>query len=354
MNAYKLQIRIESALGTPLAADTLFGHVCWTLRYTRGESALTGFLDAYDGPEPPLVLSDPFPEGMLPMPILPAPGREAHEMLLAAVRAKRRSELTERLHGLPVNPDSPDPYLSQTECFDVAKWLRKLNWLPADILTAGAPFSPAGAFLHLLDEGMRPVREPVLQAVPHNSIDRLRGGTVEGGLFFTEEYFIDSAEPPVYDLYLWSGRFGLDEIEALFRTLFDYGYGKYKSRGKGRLSLTGIEPFIWPEAPDPNAVMLLGPCLPRPDDPTDGYWTLFTRFGKLGGHWATGPGPGAEETMPFKYPVSMLRSGSVFKTPSPRPYYGRLARDVHPEYKQVRHYGIAPALPLNCDFKEVQ
>src|SRR5438094_3308698 len=71
MKSYRVEITPRSPWGTPLQVDTLFGHLCWALTYTQGETALRDFLQAFDGPSPPLVLSNGFPKGCLPRPLFP-------------------------------------------------------------------------------------------------------------------------------------------------------------------------------------------------------------------------------------------------------------------------------------------
>ncbi|HID74931.1 MAG TPA: hypothetical protein EYP56_02930, partial [Planctomycetaceae bacterium] len=77
MPGYRIELELRSGLGTPLAADTLWGHIAWGIRYRRGNQALEDWLAAYDGPEPPLVISDPLPHGFFPRPALPRAARPA-------------------------------------------------------------------------------------------------------------------------------------------------------------------------------------------------------------------------------------------------------------------------------------
>lgn len=79
MKAYRLNITPRSPLGSPLQTDTLFGHLCWALRYTQGEPRLRDFLHAFDDIPPPLVLSNGFPEDFLPRPVFPARARMPDE-----------------------------------------------------------------------------------------------------------------------------------------------------------------------------------------------------------------------------------------------------------------------------------
>jgi CRISPR-associated protein Csm4 len=39
---YRVKIRPDSAFVTAFAADTLFGHVCWSIRHQFGETKLNG------------------------------------------------------------------------------------------------------------------------------------------------------------------------------------------------------------------------------------------------------------------------------------------------------------------------
>jgi len=71
MKRYKLRLTLKSRLGTPLTADTLFGHLCWGMLYYEGQAALEKFLDDMQSSQPPLIIGDPCPEGFLPSPILP-------------------------------------------------------------------------------------------------------------------------------------------------------------------------------------------------------------------------------------------------------------------------------------------
>ena len=47
MKALKFTLRPLSAFGTPLAGDTLFGHLCWALALRRGSAGLSTLLDGY-------------------------------------------------------------------------------------------------------------------------------------------------------------------------------------------------------------------------------------------------------------------------------------------------------------------
>lgn len=354
MEWFDLTLKVRSALGTPLSADTLFGHLCWDLRWRQGEGALTDFLAAYDAGDPPLLLSDPFPEGFWPMPTMPRPAPDQQRQLEKIIQSEEKAKLTKNLPDCRAVLNMTGSKPTATETFDILKWLLKLRWLPEAVLEATADqLSSAAILSHFLEKGCGQPTMPVETVVPHNTINRLTGTTGdENSFFFTRELHINPTNPPVFHMLTGSAVYTQDQIRQWFESALAAGYGKYKSRGKGRVTAESIRPITLPKAQKPNAVMLLAACIPAANDPADGYWRLSTKFGKLGGDWAVGPHPSGRHN-PYKKPVTMLKAGAVLKTDSPRPFYGRLAAGVHTDFPEVRHYGLSPAIPVCYEFTEV-
>jgi len=353
MKLYDLTLSVGSALGTPLAADTLFGHICWGIRYADGTQALTEFLGLFEKGEPPLLLSDPFPAGYWPIPILPTPLPEPEKRLTESIRRQGRQDLQNRLKNCPLDLNMRSADISDAEVFDVLKWLYKLRWISFDAMESlAADLSTYAILDYFIRNGCGDPQMPAEATVAHNSINRLTGTTgQEGGLYFATELHVTVENPPRFHVLIASDHYTEAEIARMFENALVGGYGKYKSKGKGKVQVEGIRSAELPHVQNPNAVILLGPCAPNRDDPADGYWQVFTRYGKLGGHWATGPGPTGKHN-PFKRPVTMLKAGSVLKTGKPKPFYGRLIKNVHEDFKEVRHYALALAMPVRCDFTE--
>ena len=100
---YRLRLQPLSDFGTPLVGDTLFGHLCWALRWRLGETGLTALLEGYAEGRPFAVLSDALPVGQVPRPSLPAarlrmdldPGQRKAD--------KRRAWLPSDQAGLPLS-----------------------------------------------------------------------------------------------------------------------------------------------------------------------------------------------------------------------------------------------------------
>jgi len=227
------------------------------------------------------------------------------------------------------------------------------NWLPQEVLDSTInQFNLASILIWFLTKGCGQPNVPKEAVVPHNTINRLTGTTGDkGSFFFTREYHISPAEPPVFHLLAGSACYGAGQIKDLMTAGLEAGYGKYKSRGKGKLTVETVKPAALPAAENPNAVMLLANCVPAETDPACGFWKLTTKFGKLGGHWAVGPHPSGIHN-PFKKPLVMLSAGAVLNTESPRPFYGRLVKQIHADFPEICHYGLAPAIPVCYDCAE--
>ncbi len=67
MKLYRFTLTSQSAMGTPLVGDTLFGQLCWAVRNRFGEARLTALLEGYTEQRPFMVVSDAFPQNFLQM-----------------------------------------------------------------------------------------------------------------------------------------------------------------------------------------------------------------------------------------------------------------------------------------------
>jgi CRISPR-associated protein Csm4 len=353
MQWFDLTLKVQSALGTRLSADTLFGHLCWAIRYRQGEQALKEFLDGYKAGSPPLVLSDPFPVDFWPLPTLPRPRPQEEQKLKMIISSEQKTKLDKTLKICPVIHRMQTAQPTPVETFDILKWLYQLRWLPQPVLDGVIDqLSMASILSFFVDKGCGQPVMPTEEVVAHNTINRMSGTTGdEGSFFFTRELHIDPANPPVFHLLAGSDRYSHNQIKDLFEAALEGGYGKYKSRGKGKVAVEAIRPVELPRAKNPNAVMLLANCVPAAEDPTDGFWKLTTKSGRLGGDWAVGPHPSVTNNHKKK-PLTLLTAGTIFKTTTPRAFYGRMVDGIHPDFPEVCHYGLAPAISVCCDFKE--
>ncbi len=212
MPHYLVRLELLGPLGTPLHSGTLFGHLCWAWREleSAGDPALPFSLERWLErlPEAPFLISDGFPAGWLPRPLLdPAP------------RAP-----------LPVEHDR------RREFMDAAKRRRKARLMRIeDFLRLRAELSPQA----LEDapgeaDPEHGVRDHLIRAsLPHNRIDRRTGHTLEeGGLYFLSEFWPDP-ERNAWDVYVET-ELEAAALQRLFEHVGQCGYGRDVTWGRGR------------------------------------------------------------------------------------------------------------------------
>ncbi len=298
MKSYRFKLRPQSPWITPWQADTIFGSLCWELRKLQGEAALVRFLEGYVEGRPAFVISDALPEGFLPCPLFA------------------------RLQPLQLNFKGGLP-----------------DWMPEQQFRAfirrPEPMMPQPSW----PKPFRRTREL------HASIDRLVGGTgEEGNLFELAEWsFHSGIERACQNLSLYvrtEQALGLDLFTALLRSLAASGFGKKKSTGRGAFQIVGeAEPCAWmDEFAGANGFVSLSHFVPHPADPTDGVWSLLTKYPKFAA--------GAPVENPFKGRLTMLRPGAAFRVQgTPRPFYGKVLRGLSHEFPGAVHYGLAFPAP---------
>ncbi|TVL99057.1 MAG: hypothetical protein CV087_19410 [Candidatus Brocadia sp. WS118] len=320
MARYRLIINPCSPFQTPLHSDTLFGHICWALRYLKGENKLLKFLKTFDENNASLILSSGFPNDFLPMPVLrPLSIAEENELWQEYKKGSQtRLEFTGEL-----------------------KLFKKVSYIE---ITAMEMLKNNLSYYHLYTKHLH--GEILLEnkdifklkqvEVWHNSKNRLTDRVVEGKLFAKEDTFYK--EGMKLCIYIEDTYFGASGLNEILDFIARSGYGADKSVGRGAFNYEIIEGWNLPESDNPNGFMTLSHYHPKHGDFQDGFYDTSTKFGKIGGHWAAGIDGG-----PYKMPVLMLNPGSVFVTDNQKSFYGSLIPDVHKQ-KGVVHYGIA--LPL--------
>ena len=287
MPTYRLTLRPLSALGTPLAGDTLFGQLCWTLRHQLGNVALTDLLACYTQGQPFAVVSDAQPSGHLPLPSLPS-------------------------------------NLWQTTEDSDRKALKKKRWLP--LASLGQPL--ASWQQHAVDEvqaldahrvrtpnpDSRPERPQgsVTRAQPHNTINRHTGTTGTGMFapYTMGQTWLAPGSLLDVTVVLDDARLSPAQLQAAFTWMGQHGYGRDASIGLGKFELVGDPaPVTWPIPTQgtANAWLTLGPCAPQGQGycPVRSHWQVVTRFGRHGD-------VAVQSGAPFKRPVLLAKAGSVF------------------------------------------
>lgn len=291
MKTYKINLKTYSGILTPFQADTIFGHLCWVVAHKEGDKELEKFLEPFRKGTPPFIISDGFPDTLLPKPL-------SGEFNFGKPEEKK-------------------------------EW-RKIDFLIFDDFNSvrlGEKFKPQSGENFV-----------TISITPHNTINRLTNTTLaEGGVYSLRETNI-----PNITIYLmatsddWKNR-----VVGLFNELSKTGYGRKKSIGKGQFSVLEESEFNFPRMEKANGFVTLSNFCPAENDPTEGLYKTFVKYGKLG----------EELTFcgnPFKRPLVMIRTGSIFRTVGqPKEYYGQLIQEgIAPAKPDVVQYAYAFPVPI--------
>jgi CRISPR-associated protein Csm4 len=304
MKSFKFTLRPKSAFGTPLAGDTLFGHLCWAVCERSGERGLTELLDGYTQGRPYLVISDGFPTGHLPRPTAP-----------------------DNVLGLAVDPSQ-------------RKRAHTYRWLPAD--KANLPVQRWSGQFAALAAAEHSV-------VSQNTINRLTGTT---GLdqFAPRQvkrtFFDDDARIDIYAV-VDEQRFAPELLSRLLEDIGLHGYGRDATTGLGKFAVIAWDEQRWPRNSG-QWWLTLAPCAPEPEalEAEGCFYLPLTRFGRHG-NLAVVRGA------PFKSPLLLAETGALLKSRARASwsFHGRGLGGAANQISQVLpgtvHQGYAPVVPLD-------
>ena len=300
MNWFRVKLRLRSWVASAWQSDTLFGHLCWGMRYLYGADELEGFLRLYDEGMPPLLVSNGFPGELLPNPLLPAPGIE---------------------RTLPLN--------KQREIFRQRKQTRASRCISLPEFNSAVSGEPIVASPTVAAEG-------TFRITLKNQLNRLTSTTdAEHPLYSFEERYC-----PEITVYLKIAADFADTARRLFEYIAGTGYGKRKSAGYGEIQSMSFDTFNGFGSPQgANGFVTLSNFVPAGNDPTRGYWSMFVKYGRMGEEWAS-------EDRAFKKPLLMLEAGSTFLDAPCREHYGCLVKNLNPAYPQAVQYALALPVPI--------
>lgn len=274
MQTYRYTLQPLSAFGTPLAGDTLFGQLCWTLRHRLGNARLNELLQGYTSGQPFAVVSDALPAGHVPLPHVPS---DIWQKSTAADAADRKA-------------------------------LKKKKWLPVAALLQ--PFEQWQGSAQTDAQVAPESATPIQRAQPHNTINRQTGTTGEG-------QFAPYAAPQIwfhpamhFDLYvtLDETRLSGAELSAALDHMGATGFGRDASIGLGKFERKGdMAPMTFPATASANSYLTLSPCAPQGLGfcPVRSTYQVTTRFGRHGD-------AAVQSGQPFKRPVLLAKAGGVF------------------------------------------
>lgn len=300
MKWFRAKFKLKGWVASAWQSDTLFGHLCWGMRYLHGEDELKNFLRLYDDGTLPLLVSNGFPGELLPNPLMPPP---TIERTLPLEEQRKNFRHYKQAKG--------SKYITLPE------FSRAIN----GEAVVPSPETKSGETVRITLK---------------NQLNRLISTTDdEHPLYnFEERYW------PEITVYLKVSDDFVDMAKKLFQYIADTGYGKRKSVGYGQLESVSFETFDGFDQPQKaNGFVTLSNFVPAANDPIKGCWNMIVKYGRMGEEWAS-------EDNAFKKPLLMLEAGSTFLDSPPRDYYGCLVRNLNPVYDQAVQYALALPVPM--------
>ncbi len=325
MTTYKIKFALRSSVRSAFQSDTIFGHICWAYRYLKGEKALLSWLDS--SRESPTLVSNAYPVGFVPKPIVKPLNPEQIERLFHNENGKDAIEKNNVLKEIK------KIHIINEKWF----WENQAN-LTSEILMS-----------YLYENGsIEKKNDSKTELIPHNRYNRKTGRVDSGGLYDTEEtfYFNRLTSMSEHWFLIRTETVSLTDIKNVMNYIGQSGFGADKSTGKGALKVLSIEPYQIPEPENANACITFSNFIPDRQACLNGYYKTITKYGKLGGSYASG-------NIPFKRPVMMLEAGSLIRRAidDTSVYYGHLLGGVHP-MKTIVQYGYAFPIPVH--YKEME
>ncbi len=306
---YHLVLEQTSGLCTPLQSDTIWGH--FTSYLSQKDSALLEqFIQTYRDKQPALIFSDGLP----------------------SVQNKKGN--------IDVCLPKPADLTIRMDNFKEQKKIKRLMWLTKDDLDL--------VIADNIDEDFSP--EELIEVVSHTDLHNQVSRTAEEQtqLFALDEVWIkteDKTSTAVWSIFVRVRADFEVRLSPYLKEFISIGYGKKKNIGKGqfKVEIRILDASLFPKINNASAFLSLSSFVPDENDPTDGCWQTFTKYGKTGEAISVLDGHITDN--PFKSPIVMLKAGAVFKINDGKlhDYYGRCDLNEKQAVRKEKDY-IHPML----------
>lgn len=313
MQTYTFRLKPLSAFSTEMLGDTLFGQLCWTIRNHHGETFLNELLEGYTEGRPFMVVSDAFPAGFIPKPSVPS-------WFFDDANPELRKLLKKKV-WMPL----------ESIGLDLGQW-QSVCQSPSELLGSNGDG-------HWSKEG----------AQPHNTINRLSGTTGNGDFAPYSVGVTHYSDQALFDCHivLDEERFDVDALREALQNIGHFGFGKDATIGAGKFDVAAnYQSFSTPLVEGANASLSLAPCAPQGlgYDAKLSFYQPFTRFGRHGDIAVHQSGK------PFKSPVLMAKTGSIFGVTNQSGFIGQglgaAKQKLSSAIPETVQQGYCPVVPL--------
>ncbi|NPA39136.1 MAG: hypothetical protein GXO57_01635 [Thermodesulfobacteria bacterium] len=303
----ELVIRPETAFGTPLKGDTIFGQFFWQIVYDNKliKKDLNELIDTYQ--EKPFII---FSSGvykkengwLLPRPALPLHFFENIKeedcfKALSQRKEKKRKKFIKVKEDFLI--DVKEENLVEKGVIKIFRRVR--NSINRETFTTGEDFAPYEVEEIWYEEGTR----------------------VAIFCLYNKEAISE------------------DSIKIGFERIGKVGFGKDASLGLGKFKVEDIKIHPLPEIKD--YVYTLSPCLPKESEIElkNSFFNPFIRFGRHGGEFAVSRNP-------FKTPIIMADEGAVFKLKEKpeNPFIGQGIKEISKVCKKAIAQAFSIIFPI--------
>lgn len=329
-------LKPRSSFRYNLRSDTIWGLICWGIKNVYSEERLTEFINLYDQGKG-LKVSSAFKfirengkhELLFPKPLLRPLNLnkyyENNNVQSKTERTQIQKELKKYKSVKYIKKEDFEKFLTG-KLTEESYFNEKDKWLDTD-----------GKLIQTID-------------VMHNTIDRLRGTTVEGRLFTKEEEFIDPDKGGLF--FLMNGdEDSLRLAESALRFFSNVGFGGDSSIGKNHFDVE-FSDLTLKQPTDPNGFLTLSLYFPNVDELDNikqnedlSWYELETRKGKFGGQYL-------KTSQFWKDSLITFTEGSVFKDIG-KDQYGKnpvvVKKENNPENFDVINFGTAFNLPIKVN-----
>lgn len=305
MQTYRFTLKTQTAFGTPLVGDSLFGQFCWAVVQRYGEIRLENLLNGYTDQKPFIVISDAFPKGYLPLPVLPS-------------QLWEKGEEQDR------------------------KKLKKKTWIGFD-QHSQAVNSWQKSAKNNEDAGLKTKK----QDQSHNTLNRQTMTTGENEFApyaMSQIWYSQYTELDMYMVFD-EARISLDEVKQCLSDIGKIGFGRDASIGLGKFELAQAQAVEF-STKNANACLTLANTAPQDLglNSENSFYQLHTRFGRHGGLYALGSNP-------FKKPIILAKTAAIFAVENwHKPFLGNGLANVSYAQEKAVHQGYAPVVPVFVDF----
>lgn len=239
---------LHSGLKSTLPSDTLWGNICWGIKFLYGDEELKKFLGSYQSGSPELILSSTFPyyrneneiTRFFPRPILPLKSYNA------IIKENEGKTVCQKVADITGRKEKKDVHFLEESFFK-------------KIINGESDY-----------DSLEVTEYPKITAgsITRNTIDRIRGGTLEingtGQLFTEDEFFVhfESEEEVEAGLFFLAKDNTNGKLEAALRLLSHIGIGGNRSIGKGAFEFD-VKSFEIQEPAKANAMLNLSLYYPE-------------------------------------------------------------------------------------------